>query len=86
MVTTDDDLLPCDCDPPGLATVARHAVLTVERAGKAAVAVLCLYEAAAIASGRLPMVSAVCRRHRWVEAALLGVLLAHLHHKLTPEA
>ena len=82
---TTDDGLPCDCGPPGLATVARHAVLTMERAGKAAVVLLCAWEVTAVTTGRLPMVSAVCRRHRWVEAALLGVLLAHLHHKLTPE-
>lgn len=53
--------------------------MTPERAGKAAVVALCAWETAAIATGRLPTVSALCRRRRCVEAALLAVLLAHLH-------
>jgi hypothetical protein len=54
--------------------------MTSERAGKAAVVALCAYETAAVVTGRMPTVSAMCRRRRWVEAALLAVLLAHLHH------
>lgn len=64
-----------------LASLERtEAALRLERAGKGAVAALCAYEVTAILTGRLPTVSSVCRRRRWVEAALLAVLLAHLHH------
>ena len=52
----------------------------LELAGKGAVTALCAYEVTAILTGRLPTVSTLCRRRRWVEAALLAVLLAHLHH------
>ena len=82
---TMDDGLPCDC-APDLAAAARRAVAAAGRAGEAMVIGLCLYETAAIASRRLPTVSALCRRRRWVEAALLAVLIAHLHHNLAPEA
>jgi hypothetical protein len=53
--------------------------VTADSAGKAALVLLCSYEAAAVTSRRLPTVSMLCRRCRWVEAALLAVLLAHLH-------
>ena len=56
--------------------------MTADRAGKSAVVALCAYEGAAITTGRLPMLSTLCRRHRWVEALLLAALLAHLHHKV----
>lgn len=52
-----------------------------DRAGKTAVAALCAYEITAITTGRLPTVSALCRRRRAVEAALLVILLAHLHRE-----
>lgn len=48
-------------------------------AGRGAFAALCAYEAAAIATGRAPTVSQLCRRRRWAEAALLAALLVHLH-------
>ena len=57
-----------------------EAARRLERAGKSAVVAICAYEATAILTGRLPTVSVLCRRRRWVEAALLAVLLAHLHH------
>lgn len=76
-MTVDDDLL-CDCSPPDLTEAARRMV----RAGETAVVALCAYETVAITSRRLPTVSALCRRRRWVEAALLAVLITHLHHKL----
>lgn len=53
--------------------------MTADAAGKVALVVLCTYEAAAVTSRRLPTLSQLCRRRRWVEAALLAVLLAHLH-------
>lgn len=64
------------------ATSARS--VPIERASKAMVAGLCVYETVAIMTGRLPMVSQLCRRHRWVEAGLLAVLLTHLHYRLAP--
>jgi hypothetical protein len=51
-----------------------------ELGAKGAVLALCAYEVTAVATGRLPTVSSACRRHRGLEAALLAVLLAHLHH------
>jgi hypothetical protein len=51
-------------------------------AAKTAVVGICLYEAAAITSRRVPTVSMLCRHHRWAEAVLLAVLLAHLHTRL----
>lgn len=51
-------------------------------AAKTAVVGLCVYETASLTTGRFPPVSALCRRHRWVEALLLAVLLAHLHARL----
>ena len=53
-----------------------------EQAGRSAVVAICAYETAAITTGLVPTVSALCRRRRWVEAALLAVLLAHLHHRI----
>jgi len=52
----------------------------VTGAGKTAVVALCAYETAAIVTGRVPTVSSLCRKRRWVEAVLLAVLLTHLHH------
>lgn len=50
------------------------------------VTALCVYEALALTTRRVPPLSALCRRNRWVEALLLAVLLAHLHHAVTGEA
>lgn len=41
---------------------------------------LCVYETVAMVTGR-PTVSALCRRYRVCEVALLVVLLTHLHYK-----
>lgn len=49
-----------------------------------AFAALCVYEAGAVASGRAPTVSDLCRRRRWVEAGLFCFLLVHLHQELAP--
>jgi hypothetical protein len=49
------------------------------RVSGGAVVALCVYEACALTSGKLPSVSALCRKSRLVEAGLLAVLLAHLH-------
>lgn len=46
------------------------------------VSLLCGYELAAVITGKVPTVSAVCRRHRVAEAAFLGWLLVHLHAKV----
>lgn len=51
------------------------------RALKTAVGFICAYEMFAIVSHRVPTISSLCRHHRSVEAALLGVLIVHLHHK-----
>lgn len=51
-----------------------------DRAAGIAVIGLCVYETAAMMSGR-PTVSALCRRYRACEAALLVILLTHLHYE-----
>ena len=53
----------------------------LNRAERSAVVALCVYEVAAICTGRVPTVSWLCRQHRYVEVGLLLALLAHLHHK-----
>lgn len=47
-----------------------------ERCLRAALAGLCAYEVFALASGRVPTISRLCRRHRMLEAVLLGALIA----------
>lgn len=51
-----------------------------DRAAGVAVVGLCIYETAAMITGR-PTVSALCRRYRVCEAALLVILLTHLHYE-----
>lgn len=48
--------------------------------------VLVAYEVFALASGRVPPITRVCRRHRALCFPVLGVLLAHLiaKEKLCP--
>lgn len=53
--------------------------LTVTAIG---VSLLCGYEIAAIATGKVPTLSMVFRRHRVVEAVFLGWLITHLHVKV----
>ena len=49
-------------------------------AQKAAVSVVCAYEVVAVMSGRVPTVSAVCRRcHPWLGLVILGSLAVHLY-------
>jgi hypothetical protein len=48
---------------------------------RAAVAAGCAYEVFALASGRVPTISRLCRRHRSVEVLVLGVLIIHLHYR-----
>lgn len=50
------------------------------------VSLLCGYELAAIATGKVPTLSQIFRRHRIAEAAFIGWLLAHLHSKLKEAA
>ena len=47
-------------------------------------ALVCAYECVAVATGRAPTVSTLCRKRRWVEAGLLAFLLLHLHAAARP--
>lgn len=47
---------------------------------------VCSYEIVAMATGRAPTVSALCRRYRVVEAMLLAALLVHLHYEWERDA
>jgi hypothetical protein len=49
---------------------------------KAAVACLCLYEVGAITTGRVPTITAVCRRWPVLKVVLLGSLAVHLYRRL----
>lgn len=53
----------------------------VESAAGIGVIAICVYETVAMLTGRVPTVSALCRRYRLVEAALLVILLTHLHQE-----
>jgi hypothetical protein len=44
---------------------------------------LCTYEMTALITKKLPTISKICRKHRWVEAAFLAWLIVHLHRKET---
>lgn len=39
----------------------------------------CSYEILAITTGKVPTVSRLCRRSRWLEALFLGWLFWHFH-------
>lgn len=55
-----------------------EAHLTVRRALRATVATVCAYEVAAISTGRVPTVSALCHQRRWLTPCVLGGLALHL--------
>jgi hypothetical protein len=51
----------------------------VEAAARWPLAGLCAWEAAALATGRIPPLTRVCRRHRrWLAPAAAGLLAVHL--------
>ena len=47
---------------------------------KSVALVLCAYEIAAIATGKVPTVSALSHRYLWFEAALLGAYVLDVHY------
>lgn len=52
---------------------------TADKAVKAALIGLCVYEPVALGShGRLPTVTALCRRYPLVKVALLDILILHV--------
>lgn len=46
----------------------------------------CLYETAAITTGKVPPISTMCRQHRWIEVLFLGGLAVHLHDEVVRTA
>lgn len=50
-------------------------------ATKVAVGVACSYEVAAITSKKVPTISQMCKKHRWLEVVIVGLLVIHLHRK-----
>lgn len=46
-----------------------------------ATALLCSYEVAAIATGRVPTLTQVCGRRRWLGPVLVGALAVHLYRQ-----
>jgi hypothetical protein len=58
-------------------------VTLFEKASHSLVAATCQYEVAALASrGKLPTISALCRKYRWVEGVVLAGLVVHFHYKI----
>lgn len=53
---------------------------------RAIVGTACAYEILALATRKTPTISALCKRYRWFEAALICGLLFHLHYEFTKEA
>ena len=47
---------------------------------RAVIGLGCAYEVVALATGRVPTLSRLCRANRWFEAVLLAWLLLHFHH------
>ena len=46
----------------------------------------CLYEIAALVTGsKTPTISALCRKHRWLEGAFLVGLVIHFHYQYGEE-
>lgn len=60
--------------------------MTAEGAFKIAVAAGCSYEVFALGTRRTPTISRICRRHRWLECAMLTAFLIHLHRASTEPA
>lgn len=48
---------------------------------RAVVGTACAYEVLALTTRQVPTLSAMCRRHRWFEALLLGGLVSHFHYQ-----
>jgi hypothetical protein len=45
------------------------------------VAAACTFEVVAITTGKVPTISMLCGRHRWLGPAVLGVLAVHLYRQ-----
>ena len=47
----------------------------------------CAYEITALVTrGRTPTISALCRKHRWLEGVFLLGLIVHFHYKYQEES
>jgi hypothetical protein len=62
-------------EPDGRWTAGSSAVTRWVAAG------ICAYEAAAITTGRIPTVTQVCTRCRWLGPVLVTVLAVHLYRQ-----
>lgn len=58
----------------------------IDRAGKSFVVALCVYEAVAITTGRVPTISGLCRRRRALEAAFVAAWIVHIHVQFAEKA
>lgn len=62
--------------------------MTKRQSVQSAISALCAYEIVAIGTGKVPTISALCRKHRALEALFFAWLVVHLHraqeHDQTP--
>lgn len=57
-----------------------------EKASHTAVGIGCAYEIVALATqSKTPTISALCRKHRWLEAVFLIALVVHFHYEYQKE-
>jgi hypothetical protein len=60
-------------------TVPGSELSRAEIALRAGVSACCAYEIFAISTRRIPTISHVCRKHRWIEAGMTVAWLTHIH-------
>jgi len=61
-------------------------VTLFERTSHGLVVAGCAYEIAALVTrSKTPTISALCRKHRWLEAAFLVGLVVHFHYEAQKE-
>jgi hypothetical protein len=57
-------------------------VTLLEKTSHGLVVVGCAYEIAALVTrSKTPTISALCRKHRWLEGMFLAGLVVHFHYK-----
>ena len=53
----------------------------LDKGWRLVVGTTCAYEVFALATGRVPTISAWCRKHRSIEAVILLGLITHFHYE-----
>lgn len=53
----------------------------LEKSARAFVGIGCAYEIASLALDKTPTISALCKKHRWLEGVFLLGLVVHFHYE-----